>query len=194
MNPLKGTKTAENLMLSFAGESQAKMRYTYYASVAKKEGFVQIANIFEETAQNEGEHAKRFYKFLNAELSGEAIEITGAFPVMYQDTKMNLKASAEGENEEHTSMYPEFSRVAAEEGFNLIAHVFKEVAEVEERHEKRFLKLLANIENDQVFRKEEVVEWKCNNCGYIHTGTSAPIKCPACDHPQAHFEVFRETY
>lgn len=194
MASLKGTKTAVNLMASFAGESQARTRYTYYASVAKKEGYVQISNIFTETAENEKEHAKRFFKFLNEELCGETIEITESFPVLYSDTKANLKSAAEGENEEHTKMYPEFARIAEEEGFKRIALVFTEIAEVEERHERRFLKLLENIEKDQVFKKDEVVEWKCNNCGYVHKGKSAPVKCPACDHPQGHFEVFKETY
>ena len=194
MKSLKGTKTAENLMKSFAGESQARMRYNYYASQAKKEGYVQISNIFTETAENEKEHAKRFFKFLNEDLCGEGVEIHAEYPVALADTKVNLKAAAEGENEEHTILYPEFARVAEEEGFKNIAYVFREIAEVEERHEIRFKKLLANIENDQVFKKDEVVEWKCNNCGYIHTGKSAPNKCPACDHPIDHFEVFVETY
>ena len=194
MKSLKGTKTAENLMKSFAGESQARMRYNYYASQAKKEGYVQISNIFTETAENEKEHAKRFFKFLNEDLCGEGVEIHAEYPVALADTKVNLKAAAEGENEEHTILYPEFARVAEEEGFKNIAYVFREIAEVEERHEIRFKKLLANIENDRVFRKDEVVEWKCNNCGYIHTGKSAPNKCPACDHPIDHFEVFVETY
>ena len=194
MKSLKGTKTAENLMKSFAGESQARMRYNYYASQAKKDGYVQISNIFTETADNEKEHAKRFFKFLNEDLCGQGVVINAEYPVALADTKVNLKAAAEGENEEHTVLYPEFARVAEEEGFKDIAFVFREIAEVEERHEIRFKKLLANIENDQVFKKDEVVEWKCNNCGYIHTGKSAPNKCPACDHPIAHFEVFKETY
>jgi len=194
MKNLKGTKTAVNLMTSFAGESQARMRYTYYSSQAKKEGFVQISNIFLETADNEMAHAKRFYKFLKEDFAGESIEITGEFPVTFSDTATNLKASAEGENEEHTEMYPEFARIAEEEGFKEIANVFKEVAEAEEKHEKRFLKLLSNIDNNSVFHKDEIVEWKCNNCGYVHTGKSAPLICPACDHPQSHFEVFVETY
>lgn len=194
MTSLKGTKTAVNLMHSFAGESQARNRYTYYASVALKEGYVQISNIFTETAENEMAHAKKVYKYLNEELSGQTIEITAEFPVLLSDTKANLKASAGGENEEYKIMYPEFAKIAEEEGFKAIAHTFREIAEVEERHEARFLKLLENIENNQMFQKDEVVEWKCNNCGYIHEGKSAPVKCPACDHPQAHFEVFKETY
>ena len=194
MKSLKGTKTAENLMKSFAGESQASMRYQYYASQAKKEGYVQISNIFTETANNEKEHAKRFFKFLNEDLCEEAVEINAEYPVALKDTKLNLKSAAEGENEEHSILYPAFAHVAEEEGFEEIAYVFREIAEVEERHEIRFKKLLANIENNEVFTKEEVVEWKCNNCGYIHTGKSAPEECPACAHPIGHFEVFKETY
>ncbi len=194
MKSLKGSKTAANLMASFAGESQANMRYSYYASQAKKDGYVQIMNIFEETARNEKEHAKRFYKFLRDELEGSSIEITSEFPVNLGDTKSNLKAAANGEHEEHAEMYPAFAKIAAEEGFNEISVIFKEIAEVEERHEKRFLKLLENIENGTVFTREESVEWKCNNCGYIHKGKSAPNKCPACDHPIDHFELFAETY
>jgi rubrerythrin len=191
---LKGTKTAENLMKSFAGESQARMRYDYYASQAKKEGYVQIANIFAETARNEKEHAKRFFKFLNEDLCEEVVMIKADYPVALGDTTLNLKAAAAGENEEHTLLYPSFADVAEEEGFNMIAKVFREIAEVEERHERRFLKLLNNIETDMVFKKEEEIEWKCDNCGYIHTGKSAPNKCPACDHAKDHFEVFKETY
>lgn len=194
MTSLKGTKTAENLMKSFAGESQAKMRYTYYAKQAKKEGYVQISNIFNETADNEMAHAKRFFKFLNEDLCCESVKINAEYPVALGDTKTNLKSAAEGENEEHSDLYPEFAKVAEEEGFPEIAYVFREIAEAEERHERRFLKLLENIENNRVFQKDEVVEWKCNNCGYIHTGKSAPEKCPACDHPIGHFEVFKETY
>lgn len=191
---LKNSKTAVNLMKAFAGESQANMRYTYYASQAKKEGYVQIQMIFEETARNEKEHAKRFYKFLKDDLCDMNIEIEADFPVHLGDTKSNLKAAAGGEHEEHTSMYVEFAKIAKEEGFDTISKVFTEVAEVEEAHEKRFNKLLKNIEEDKVFQKSEVVLWKCNNCGYIHEGTSAPLKCPACDHPQGYFEVFVETY
>ncbi len=194
MKNLKGSRTAVNLMASFAGESQANMRYSYYASQAKKDGYVQIKNIFEETARNEKEHAKRFYKFLKNELEGESIKINSDFPVSLNDTKSNLKAAASGEHEEHSEMYPEFARIAAEEGFKEISVVFKEIAEVEERHEKRFLKLLENIEKGTVFTRENPVEWKCNNCGYIHNGKSAPNKCPACDHPIDHFELFVETY
>ncbi|HFL3828481.1 TPA: rubrerythrin [Clostridioides difficile] len=194
MKSLKGTRTAENLMKAFAGESQARTRYTYYASQARKEGYVQIANIFLETAENEKEHAKRFFKFLNESLCGEAIEINASYPVALGDTKANLKAAAEGENEEWTELYPKFADIADEEGFSQIAHVWREIAEVEERHEIRYKKLLANIENNKVFEKDEEVEWKCNNCGYIHKGKSAPQVCPACAHPIDHFEVFVETY
>ena len=194
MKSLKGTRTAENLMKSFAGESQARTRYTYYASQAKKDGYVQISNIFMETAENEKEHAKRFFKFLNEDLCGEAVEITADYPVALGDTKTNLKAAAEGENEEWTELYPKFAEIAEEEGFPKIAYVWREIAEAEERHEIRFKKLLENIEENKVFEKDEIVEWKCNNCGYIHRGKSAPQKCPACDHPIDHFEVFVETY
>ncbi len=191
---LKGTKTAENLMKSFAGESQARMRYTYYASEAKKEGYVQIQNIFLETAENEKEHAKRFMKFLKKDLQDEMIEIHADYPVGLADTKTNLLSAANGEQDEWENLYPEFAKVAEEEGFPEIAYVWREISEAEERHEIRFRKLLANIENDRVFKREEVKEWKCNNCGYIHTGKEAPELCPACAHPQGYFEIFVETY
>lgn len=194
MKNLKGTKTAENLMKSFAGEGQARNRYSYYASQAKKDGYVQIQNIFLETAENEKEHAKRFFKFLSADLDGQAVEMTASYPVALGHTKENLLAAANGENEEACELYPEFARVAEEEGFPDIAYVFREIAEAEEAHEARYRKLLANIENDRVFKRDEVMEWKCNNCGYIHTGKSAPDVCPACDHPIDHFEIFKETY
>lgn len=195
MKSLKGTQTAVNLMASFAGESQANMRYTYAASQAKKDGYVQIQNIFEETARNEKEHAKRFYKFLkNSFESGETIEVTGSFPVVFSTTEENLQGAIDGEHEEASEMYPEFADIAEKEGFPEIAKVFREVAEVEEAHEKRYRKLLENIKNDRVFKKDEVVLWKCNNCGYIHEGIEAPEVCPACAHPRAHFEVFKETY
>lgn len=192
---LKGSKTATNLMISFAGESQANMRYTYAASQAKKDGFVQIQNIFEETARNEKEHAKRFFKFLReAYEPEEAIEVKWDYPVVYADTAANLRGAMNGEHEEATSMYPKFADIAEEEGFKEIAYVWREIAEVEEAHETRFKKLLENVENGKVFEKDEEVRWKCNNCGYIHTGKTAPKKCPACAHPQEHFEVFVETY
>lgn len=194
MKSLKGTRTAENLMKAFAGESQARTRYTYYASAAKKEGYVQISNLFMETAENEKEHAKRFFKFLNESLKGEMVEITADYPVGLGDTKTNLLYAANGENEEWSDLYPAFANVAEEEGFKEVATAFRKIAEVEKHHEARYRKLLANIENGTAFKKENVVLWKCNNCGYIHEGTSAPESCPACQHPQGYFEVFVETY
>jgi rubrerythrin len=194
MKSLKGTKTAANLLTSFAGESQANSRYTYYSNQARKEKYIQISNIFAETARNELAHAKRFFKFLAEELNGEKIEVDADFPVHLGDTLSNLKAAAAGENEEHSSMYPEFAKIAKEEGFDEIAKVFIEVAEVEEKHEARYLKLAKNIEEGKVFKKDEVVLWKCNNCGYIHEGKEAPEICPACAHGQGYFEVFKETY
>ncbi|MDD3271781.1 MAG: rubrerythrin family protein [Syntrophomonadaceae bacterium] len=177
---LKGTKTEKNLWEAFAGESQARNKYNYFASQADKEGFKQIAAIFSETADNEKEHAKRLYKFL----------MGGAIPA----TTENLLDAANGENEEHTSMYPGFEKIAREEGFEEIANIFKEIAEVEEEHEKRFRKLLQNIEDGTVFKKDKVVKWKCRNCGYVHEGTEAPEICPACDHPQSYYEVMAENY
>lgn len=195
MKSLKGTKTAENLMISFAGESQANMRYTYAASQAKKDGYVQIKNIFEETARNEKEHAKRFYKFLREDYaSEEVIRVEWDYPVVYSTTEENLQGAVNGEHEEASDMYPSFADVAEEEGFPEIAYVWREIAEVEEAHEARFQKLLDNVRNKTVFHRDEVVRWKCNNCGYIHEGTDAPDCCPACDHPQEHFELFVETY
>jgi rubrerythrin len=194
MKSLKGTKTAENLMKAFAGESQARNRYTYYASTARKEGYVQVSNIFMETAENEKEHAKRFFKFLNESLKGEMVEINASYPVSLGDTKSNLLAAANGENEEWTDLYPEFAKVAEEEGFPEVALVFRKIAEVEKHHEERYRKLLINLENGSVFKKAEVIKWKCNNCGYIHEGDSAPELCPACAHPQGFFEVFVEAY
>ena len=195
MKSLKGTKTAENLMKSFAGECQARTRYTYYSSVAKKEGYVQISNIFMETAENEKEHAKRFYKFLKNDYSGEQIEITAGYPVaLYDDTLKNLKAAASGENEEWTDLYPTFAKIADEEGYPEITAVYRQIAKVENRHEIRYNKLAKNIEEDKVFKKDETVLWKCNNCGYIYEGAEAPMACPACAHPQSYFEVFVENY
>lgn len=188
-------KQAENLMKSFAGESQARTRYTYYASVARKQGYVQIANIFMETAEQEKEHAKRFYKFLKDDFAGEAIEINAAYPVdLYDDTAKNLRAAAKGEHEEWSHDYPEFARVAREEGFPAIAVAYERITEVENRHERRYNKLLKNIEEGKVFKKDEPVLWKCNNCGYIFEGEEAPQVCPACLHPQGYFEVFVENY
>lgn len=192
---LKGTKTAENLMKSFAGECQARTRYTYYASIAKKEGYVQISNIFMETAEQEKEHAKRFYKFLKDEFVDEAIEINASYPVSFHEsTAKNLNAAANGEHEEWSCDYPEFARIANEEGFPTIAAAYEKIAEVEYRHERRYRKLLENIENGTVFKKAESVFWKCNNCGYIYEGEEAPKTCPACIHPQGYFEVFIENY
>jgi rubrerythrin len=175
---LKGSKTEQNLLAAFAGESQARNKYTYFAAVAKEEELEQIAGIFLETAENEREHAKREFDFLGG---------TG-------NTGANLKAAAAGENYEHTSMYPGFKRVAQEEGFTEIATFFQEVAEVEEEHEKRYLALLKNIDQGKVFKKDKVIRWKCRNCGYIHEGTEAPAKCPACAFPQSYYEVMAENY
>lgn len=197
MKSLKGTKTAENLLKAFAGESQARNRYTYYASVADKEGYKQIRSIFIETADNEKEHAKRFYKFLLEGLQGElpaTIEINACYPVAQGTTVDNLKTSACGENEEWTDLYPAFANTAAEEGFPEIAAALKMIASAEKRHETRFSKLAGNIEQNRVFKKDEKVLWKCGNCGYVHEGEGAPEVCPACVHPKAYFEVFVETY
>ena len=188
---LKGTKTERNLLTAFAGESQARNRYTYFASQARKEGYEQISAIFLETADNEKEHAKRLFKFLE----GGEVEISAAFPAgVIGDTKENLKAAAAGENYEHTKMYPEFARIAEEEGFEEIASVFRAIAVAEKQHEKRYLGLLKNIEEGKVFKKEKVVKWKCRNCGYIHEGTEAPEECPACAHPRAYFELLAENW
>lgn len=191
MKDIKGTETERNLLTAFAGESQARNRYSYFASQARKEGYMQISAIFSETADNEKEHAKRLFKFLE----GGDVEITGAFPAgVISDTKENLEAAAAGENYEHTEMYPEFARVAEDEGFSDIASVFKSIAVAEKQHEKRYLALQENIEKDRVFKKDKVVRWKCGNCGYIHEGVEAPLECPACDHPGAYFELLSENY
>ncbi|MDM0842072.1 rubrerythrin family protein [Clostridium perfringens] len=195
MKSLKGTKTAENLMKSFAGECQARTRYTYFSSTARKEGYVQISNIFLETAENEKEHAKRFYKFLKDDLQGEAVEINAAYPVeLPTDTLTNLKFAADGEHDELSNLYPSFADVADEEGFPEVAAAFRMIAKAETAHYNRFMKLAKNIEEGKVFKKDEVVLWKCGNCGLIWEGAEAPLKCPACLHPQAYFEVFKETY
>lgn len=196
MNNLKGTITAENLLKSFAGESQARNRYTYYASVAKKEGYVQIESIFIETADNEKEHAKRFFKFLaDSDLNGEAVVINDAgYPVFLGTTVLNLQAAAAGENEEWTTLYPHFAKVAEDEGFPEIAFTYRKILEVEKRHEERYNKLWTNIEENKVFAKTDKVLWKCSNCGYIYDGAEAPTVCPACAHPQSYFEVFLENY
>ncbi|GAG47370.1 unnamed protein product [marine sediment metagenome] len=191
MSSLKGSQTEKNLLAAFAGESQARNRYTYFASKAKKEGFVQIADIFEETANQEKEHAKRFFKFLE----GGEVEVTAAFPAgVIGSTGENLKAAAGGEHYEWESMYPEFANVAREEGFEAIAQVFEAVAVAEKQHEKRYLDLLANVEAGTVFKKKEKVVWRCRNCGYLHEGVEAPDSCPACAHPQAHFELLAENW
>lgn len=188
---LKGTQTEKNLLAAFAGESQARNRYTYFASQAKKEGFVQISAIFEETANQEKEHAKREFKFLQ----GGEVEITAAFPAgVIGTTVENLKAAAAGEHYETTEMYPEFAKVADKEGFAEIAEVFRNIAVAEKRHEERYLALAKNIEQGKVFKKDAPVRWACRNCGYIHQGSEAPDKCPACAHPQAHFEVEAVNY
>ena len=188
---LKGTKTETNLLTAFAGESQARNRYNYFASKAKKEGFVQISDIFAETADQEKEHAKRFFKFLE----GGEVEVNACFPAgVIGTTAENLKAAAEGENHEWTSMYPEFAATAREEGFENIAKVFEAVVVAERQHEKRYNDLLANIESGKVFKKDKPVVWRCRNCGYLHEGDEAPKACAACAHPQAHFEVLGENW
>ncbi len=191
MTKLKGSKTEANLLKSFAGESQARTRYTYFASQANKEGYKQIEAIFLETARNEKEHAKRFFKFLE----GGMVEITASYPAgVIGTTEENLEASAAGENEEYTELYPEFAKVAAEEGFPAVAAAYKKIAEVEAEHEKRYLKLLDNLRKEKVFKKDEVVRWKCDNCGYVHEGKEAPKKCPACLHDQKYFELKESNY
>lgn len=188
---LKGSQTERNILTAFAGESQARNRYTYFASVAKKAGYEQIAGIFLETADNEKEHAKRFFKLLE----GGELEITAAYPAgVIGDTAQNLGASAAGENLEWTKLYKEAEDVAREEGFEEIAAQFKEIAEVEEQHEKRYRKLLKNIKEGTVFKRDKVVKWKCRNCGYVHEGKVAPEECPACAHPQAYYELLCENY
>lgn len=191
MGKLKGTKTEKNILTAFAGESQARNRYTYFASKARNEGYIQISAVFEETANQEKEHAKRLFKFLEG---GEA-EVMAAFPAgVIGSTAENLKASAAGENHEHTSMYPEFAKVAKEEGFNDVAEAFLKIAVAEKQHEKRYNGFLANIESGKVFKKDVKVVWRCINCGYIHEGNEAPATCPACVHPQAYFEILAENW
>ena len=191
MAELKGSKTEKNLITAFAGESQARNRYTYYSSQAKKEGLIQISNIFEETANQEKERAKRLFKFLE----GGEVEVTASFPAgVIGATVDNLKESAAGEHYEHTEMYPGFAKVAQEEGFPVLAAIFNAIAVAEKQHEKRYLDLAANIETGKVFKREGKVVWRCINCGYLHEGTEPPSKCPACDHPQAHFELLGENW
>ena len=191
MTNLKGTQTEKNLLKSFAGESQARMRYDYFSKQAKKDGLVQISNIFTETALNEKEHAKRFFKFLE----GEDVEITATYPAgKIKTTLENLKAAAKGENEEHTILYPEFAKIAKEEGFDEIALAFENIAKVEKAHEERYKKLYDNLESGKVFTSEKTVTWKCLNCGYLHEGKNAPEKCPACLHPKSYFQIKEENY
>ena len=191
MASIKGTKIEQNLLKAFAGESQARTRYTYFASKAKKEGYEQIAAIFTETADNEKEHAKRFFKFLE----GGMVEITAMYPAgVIGATEENLKAAADGENEEHTDLYPEFAKVAKEEGFNEVAACFTLIAKVEVEHERRFRKLAENIAKGEVFKKGEQVRWKCRNCGHVHEGPEAPKTCPACLHEQKYFEIKESNY
>ena len=188
---LKGTKTEKNLLAAFAGESQARNRYTFFASAAKKEGFEQIAAVFLETADNEKEHAKRFFKFLE----GGMAEFTATFPAgRIGTTAENLKAAAEGENEEWTKLYPGFADVAEQEGFREVASAFRYIAKVEVDHEKRYLKLLENVLQNKVFKKDAATTWKCRNCGYHHEGPEAPDVCPTCLHAKAYFELYGEKY
>lgn len=188
---LKGTETEKNLLKAFAGESQARNRYTMFAKQARKEGYRQIEAIFMETAEQEKEHAKRFFSFLE----GGMVEITASFPAgKVGTTAENLKAAAEGENEEWAELYPHFAEVAAAEGFQKIANVFKNIAKVEKEHEARYLALMANVVDGKVFEREEKVEWVCRNCGFVHESTKAPKMCPACDHSQEHFEIKVKNY
>jgi len=188
---LKGTRTEKNLLKSFAGESQARNRYTFFSKQAKKDGFEQIAAIFTETALNEEQHAKTFFRFLE----GGTVEITATYPAgIIGDTARNLKAAADGEQEEWQALYPEFSTIAAEEGFPKVATAFKLISGIEEHHEKRYRKLLTNLEKNRVFEKEEKTYWICRKCGYIHYGTKALQNCPSCQHPLAYFEVLAENY
>lgn len=191
MGSLKGTQTEKNLLTAFSGESQARNRYTYFASQAKKDGYVQISDIFTETANQEKEHAKRLFKYLE----GGELEITAAFPAGVIGTTLeNLKDAAEGEHHEQTEMYPDFAKTAREEGFDDIASVFEAIAVAERQHEKRYMDLAANIEAGRVFKRDETVTWRCRNCGYLHEGEEAPEECPACAHAQAHFELLGENW
>jgi len=191
MKSLKGTQTEKNLITAFAGESQARNRYTYFASQARKDGFVQISMIFEETANQEKEHAKRFFKFLE----GGDVEVAAAFPAgAIASTEENLKAAAGGENHEWTTMYPGFAKVAREEGFDAVAAVFDAISVAEKQHEKRYNDVRANIESGKVFKKDKKVVWRCINCGYLFEGEEAPMSCPACAHPQAYFELLGENW
>jgi rubrerythrin len=191
LKELKGTQTEKNLLKAFAGESQARNRYTYWAGAAKKEGLEQIASIFEETANQEKEHAKRFWKFLQ----GNPVEITAVYPAGITGTTLeNLKAAADGENEEWSSLYPEFAKVAKEEGFSTIAAAFNMISIAEKHHEKRYRDLYNNLKDGKVFKRDGKVVWRCRNCGYLHESADAPNMCPACLHPQAHFELLGENW
>lgn len=191
MAALKGSQTEKNLLAAFAGESQARTRYTFFASAAKKEGYEQISALFTETADNEKEHAKRFFKFLE----GGDTEITASYPAgKIGTTAENLLAAADGERHEHTKLYPDAADTAEKEGFKEIASVFRHIAKVEVQHELRYRKLLDNLEKKQVFKRPETVRWKCRNCGYVHEGNAAPEKCPACQHPTAYFEIKETNY
>jgi rubrerythrin len=191
MNSIKGSKTEQNLLKAFAGESQARMRYDYFAKQAKKEGLEQISAIFEETSLNEREHAKRFFKFLE----GGSVEITATYPAGRIGTTLeNLQAAAEGENEEWTALYPEFARIAEEEGFKEVSMAFKLISKVEKAHEERYNTLYTNLIEGKVFEREGKIVWKCRNCGYLHEGTKAPQNCPACLHPQSYFEIKESNY
>ncbi|NOX80194.1 MAG: rubrerythrin family protein [Deltaproteobacteria bacterium] len=191
MANLKGTQTEKNILTAFTGESQARNRYTYFAAQAKKEGYVQMSAIFAETADQEKEHAKRLFKLLE----GGEVEVSGSFPAGVIGTTLdNLKASAAGENHEHTTMYPSFAKVAREEGLEYIADIFMAIAVAEKQHEKRYLALAANITDDKVFKKDTPTTWRCRNCGYIHEGTEAPGVCPACAHKRDHFELLGENW
>jgi len=191
MGNVKGTRTEKNLLASFAGESQARMRYNYFASQAKKDGYVQIADIFEETANQEKEHAKRFFKFLE----GGEVEIQASFPAgVIGSTLENLKAAAGGEHHEWSDMYPEFARIAREEGFEVIAKVWEAISVAEKQHEKRYNDLAANIEKGRVFKRDATVVWRCRNCGYLHEAEEAPASCPACAHPKDYFELLGENW
>ncbi|MDD5127370.1 MAG: rubrerythrin family protein [Dehalococcoidales bacterium] len=188
---IKGTQTEKNLLTAFAGEAQARNRYTFFASAARKEGYEQIANIFTETAGNEKEHAEIFFKYLK----GGEVEITASYPAgIIGDTKANLKAAADGEKMEWSVIYADFEKTARKEGFRDIASSFKEIGEVEEFHESRYRKLAKNIAAGEVFRKKTVKKWHCTNCGYIHEGTEAPDVCPACKHPQSYYELLADNY
>ncbi len=191
MPGIKGTRTEQNLLKAFAGESQARNRYTYFASAAKKEGFEQISALFTETADNEKEHAKVFFKYLE----GGPVEITAVYPAgAIGTTAENLLAAANGEKEEWSVLYPDFAAIAEQEGFADVAYSFRQIAEVEEWHERRYRKLLENVDNRLVFARETLVRWKCRNCGYVHEGPEAPDVCPACKHPQSYYELYVEAY